>query len=131
MTSTTINIFCKIINLSSICVYYCIIKKSSNICFLKNLFLNLHYNFEAIHNKDYSVVKLLRRENRFSILSLSFIHVAIHFDTLCFIDWLSRNLVGISINFSKSEEEELFINNASQRSSECLNLCIERFCSCV
>ena len=43
----------------------------------------------------------------------------------------SRNLVGISINFSKSEEEELFINNASQRSSECLNLCIERFCSCV
>ena len=44
---------------------------------------------------------------------------------------LSRNLVGISINFSKSEEEELFINNASQRSSECLNLCIERFCSCV
>lgn len=45
--------------------------------------------------------------------------------------WLSRNLVGISINFSKSEEEELFINNASQRSSECLNLCIERFCSCV
>ena len=39
--------------------------------------------------------------------------------------WVSGNSVGISINLSKSEEEKLFINDSSQRSSESLDFCVE------
>lgn len=63
MVQTSIN--CKVIENSCIAPRNCqqkirfeILRKK--FCFIENILLILHYNFEAIHNKDYSVVKTFK-----------------------------------------------------------------------
>ena len=47
------------------------------------------------------------------------------------LKWLRGNLVGISVNLSQSEEEELFVHDSSERASKSFDFCIERLGCCV